>query len=102
MPINPKTLIDSIADGVIEVAEGPVRVANNLARVAESFSASVKTNMDEVKAKMPDDPMVIPRVIIRGIGQTGHTGIDAVQALTNALNETAEGVKSQIRRGTGG
>ena len=50
---DPKTLADSIADGVIEAAEGPARIAKNVASVADTFASEVKANMDNVKNRMP-------------------------------------------------
>lgn len=98
---DPKTLADSIADGVIEAAEGPVRIANNVASVAQSFASEVKGNMEEVKAKMPDDPSVIPDAAVKAVGQTVKAGLGMVEGVGKGVMDTFAAVKSQIQRVTG-
>ena len=96
-----KTVVDSIADGVVELAEGPVRVVQNMADVAETFASEVKSNMDDVKAKMPDDPSAIPGVVIRGAGQTVNAAVSVFEGIGKGIMDTVEGVKNQIKRVTG-
>ena len=98
---DPKVLIDSIADGAIELAEGPARVAKNVADVAGIFASEVKANLDDVKAKLPDDPMVIPNAVVKGAGQTIKAGLGLVEAVGKGAMDTFEAVKSQIKRVTG-
>ena len=98
---DPKTLVDSMADGVIEVAEGPARVAKNVASVADTFASEVKANMDGVKAAMPDDPSVIPDAAIKAIGQTVNAGLGMFEGVGKGVMDTFEAVKNQIRRVTG-
>ena len=98
---DPKTLVDSIADGVVEVAEGPARVAKNVADVAGTFASEVKANMDSVKSGLPDNPAVIPDAAIKAVGQTANAGLGMVEGLGKGIMDTFEAVKSQIRRVTG-
>ena len=98
---DPKTLVDSVLDGVIEVAEGPARVASNVANVAGTYASEVKANMDAVKNNLPDDPSVIPDAAIKGVGQTVKAGLGMVDAVGKGLMDTFEAVQSQIRRVTG-
>ena len=81
---DPKTVVDSIADGVVEAAEGPARVAKNVASVAETFASEMKANMDDVKARLPDDADL---GIFDGVGR--------------GVMDTFEAVKNQITRVTG-
>ena len=99
--LDPKVLVDSIADGALEVAEGPARVAKNVAVVADNFATEMKANMDNVKTKMPDDPSVIPDAAIKAVGQTVKAGLGMVEGFGKGIMDTFEGVKSQIRRVTG-
>ena len=99
--LDPKVLVDSIADGAIEVAEGPARVAKNVAVVADNFASEVKANMDNVKSKMPDDPSVIPDAAIKAVGQTVKAGLGMVEGFGKGIMDTFEGVKNQIKRVTG-
>ena len=98
---DPKVLVDSIADGVVEVAEGPVRVATNVANVAQTFASEVKANMDDFKRRMPDDPSVIPDAAIKAVGQTVKAGLGTVEGVGKGIMDTLEAVKGQIKRVTG-
>ena len=98
---DPKTVADSIADGVIEAAEGPARVAKNVASVADTFAAEVKANMDDVKSRMPDDPSVIPDAAIKAVGQTVKAGLGMFEGVGRGVMDTFEAVKNQIKRVTG-
>ena len=95
---DPKTLVDSIADGVVEVAEGPARVAKNVAGVAETFATEVKANMDGVKTGMPDDPSVIADAAVKAVGQTAKAGLGMIEGVGKGIMDTFEAVKSQIER----
>jgi len=95
---DPKELVDSIADGVVEAAEGPVRVANNVAGVATSFASEIKANMDEVKSRMPDDPSVIADAAVKAVGQTVKAGLSMVEGVGRGVMDTFAAVKSQINR----
>ncbi len=98
---DPKTIVDSIADGAVELAEGPVRVAENIAGVAGTFASQIKANMDDLKTKMPDDLSVIPDVLIKSAGQTVNAGISLFQGIGRGVMDTGEAVKRQIQRVTG-
>ena len=95
---DPKVLVDSIADGAIEVAEGPARVAKNVAVVADTFATEMKANMDNVKSRLPDDPSVIPDAAIKAVGQTVKAGLGMVEGVGKGVMDTFEGVKNQINR----
>lgn len=98
---DPKILVDSIADGVVEAAEGPARVAKNVAGVAETFASEVKGNMDDVKSRMPDDPSVLADVAVKAVGQTVKAGLGMVEGVGKGVMDTFEAVQSQIKRGIG-
>lgn len=98
---DPKTLVDSIADGVVEAAECPARVAKNVASVADTFAGEVKSNMDNVKTRMPDDPSVIPDAAIKAVGQAANAGLGIFEGIGKGIMDTFEGVKGQIKRVTG-
>lgn len=95
---DPKTLVDSIADGAMEVAEGPARVAKNVAGVAETFASDMKSTMDNFKNQMPDNPAVIPDTVIKAAGQTARAGLGMFEAVGNGVMDTFSAVKSQIQR----
>ena len=95
---DPKTLVDSIADGAVELAEGPARVAKNVAGVADTFASDMKASMDNFKNRMPDDPAVIPDAAIKAVGQTARAGIGMFEALGNGIMDTFSAVKAQIQR----
>jgi len=95
---DPKTLVDSIADGVVEVAEGPARVAKNIAGVAETFASDVQANMDNVKNRLPDDPSVIADAAVKAVGQTAKAGLGMIEGIGKGIMDTFEAVKGQIER----
>jgi len=95
---DPKTLVDSIADGVVEVAEGPARVATNVAGVAGTFASEMKSNMDNVKSRLPDDPSVIADAAVKAVGQTAKAGLGMVEGVGKGIMDTFEAVKGQIER----
>ena len=98
---DPKPLVDSLADGAIEIAEGPARVAKNVADVCSTFASEVQGNMEMVKGKLPDNPEVLPDVAIKAVGQTVSAGISIFEGIGKGVMDTVAGVKSQIRRVTG-
>lgn len=98
---DPKTLADSIADGVIEAAKGPARVAKNVASVADTFAGEVESNMDNVKTRMPDDPSVIPDAALKAVGQIANAGLGIFEGIGKGVMDTFEAVKNQIKRVTG-
>lgn len=95
---DPKTLVDSIADGVVEAAEGPARIATNVASVATAFATDVKANMDNVKGQMPDNPAAIPDAAIKAVGQTAKAGLSMVEGVGKGVMDTFSAVKTQIER----
>lgn len=99
--LDPKTLVDSMADGAIELAEGPARVAKNVASVAETYASEVKANMDNVKSRMPDDPSVLPDAAVKAVGQTVKVGLGMFEGVGRGIMDTFEAVKGQIKRVTG-
>lgn len=98
---EPQTIVDSIADGAIELAEGPVRAAANTAAVAQTFATQVKANMDDFKSRMPRDLSAIPDCAVRAAGQTVNAGISLFEGIGKAIGDTLDGVKNQIKRVTG-
>lgn len=97
---DPKTIVDSVADGVVEAAEVVPRVAMNVAGVATIFASSVKTNMDDVKARLPDDPSVLPDAAVKAVGQTVNAGLGMVDAIGKGILDSFDGVRNQILRVT--
>lgn len=98
---DPKELVDSVADGAVEIAEGPARVAMNLASVCQDFASGMKTNMDNLKSRLPDDPSVIADAGIKAVGETVQAGIGIFEGIGKGVLDTVSAVKNQIRRVTG-
>ena len=98
---DPKVLVDSIADGAVELAEGPVRVAENVAGVCQGFASGVKANMETVKDQLPDNPSVLADAAIKAVGQTVNAGIGIVEGFGKGVMDTFSAVQTQIRRVTG-
>ena len=98
---DPKTIVDSVADGALEIAEAPARVAENVAGGCTPFASEVRGNIETVKSRLPDDPEVLPDVAVKAVGQTVHAGIGIVEGVGKGIMDSVAGVKNQIRRVTG-
>ena len=97
---DPKDLVDSVGDGIVSAVQVFPRVAENVAGVAHAYASSVNRSIDEFKAKMPDEPAVIPRMLGSVAGETLGAAIGLVEAVVRAGSTTAADIKSQISRGT--
>ena len=98
---DPKVVVDSVVDGAVGAAQFFPRAAENVAKVATVYAASANKNLNELKAKMPEDPTVVPQLLLGFIGETVGAGIGMVEAIVIAGSDTAKDVKSQIARVTG-
>jgi len=98
---DPKILVDSVADGAVEVVEVVPRVAENCAIVCTAFAASMKGNMDSVKSHLPDNPGILPDIAVKAVGETVMAGVGLVQGLGKGIMDSLGGVQDQIRRGVG-
>jgi len=98
---DPKILVDSVADGALEVVEVVPRVAENCAIVGTIFAASMKSNIDSVKGHMPDNPGVLPDLAVKAVGETVIAGVGLIQGLGKGIMDSLGGVQDQIRRGVG-
>lgn len=97
---DPKVIVDSVVDGAVGAAQFFPRAAENIAKVADAYAVSANKNINDFKAKMPDEPAVVPRLLLSVVGETIGAGIGMVEAIINAGAETAKDVKSQIKRVT--
>lgn len=98
---DPKEIVDSVVDGAVGVIQFFPRAAENVAKVADAYAVSANKNISDFKAKMPDEPAVLPRLALSVIGETIGAGIGMFEALISAGAATATDVKSQIKRVTG-
>ena len=98
---DPKVVVSSVIGGAVELAEGPVRVAENVANLAGTFATDARGNLDAVKSRMPDDPLVIPEVVVKAAGQTLQTGMGLFEAFGKGITDTVSAVRGQIKRVTG-
>ncbi len=99
---DPKELVDSVVQGGIGALQFFPRVAENIAGVANAYAGSVNRNLGEFRAKMPEEPAVLPRAAGMVVGETVGSFIGLFEAVVHAGTATAADIKSQIKRGTGG
>ena len=97
---DPKKIVDSICDGALSALQFFPRAAQNIAANATAYASSVNSNLNSIKAGMPDDPAVIPRAIGSVLGETLGAGIGMLEAVIGAGSDTAREVSSQIKRTT--
>ena len=98
---DPKEVVDSVADGGMEIAQGPARIAKNIAGVAETYASEMESNMEDFKKRMPDDPGAIADCGVKAVGQTVKAGLGLFEGIGKGAMDTFGGVKSQIKRVTG-
>lgn len=98
---DPKEVVDSVADGAMEIAQGPARIAENIAGVAETYASDMKSNMEDFKKRMPDDPGAIADCGVKAVGQAARVGLGIVEGAGKGIMDTFDGVKKQIQRVTG-
>ena len=98
---DPKEVVDSVADGAMEIAQGPARIASNVAGAAETYASEMEANMEDFKKRMPDDPGAILDCGVKAVGQAARVGLGIVEGVGNGFMDTFAGVKKQIQRVTG-
>ena len=98
---EPTTIISALGSGAIDLAEGPVIAAINTAGVAQEFANNVKSNMDNLKKGIPQDPSAIPDFAVRAITHTISDGLGFFEGLGKAATQTFESVRGELRRITG-
>ncbi len=99
---DPKELVDSIVQGGIGALQFFPRVAENIAGIAHAYAGSVNRNLGEFRAKMPEEPAVVPRALGMVVGETAGSFIGLFEAVVRAGTDTAADIKAQIKKGTGG
>lgn len=98
---DPKTLVDSIGDGVLGAVQFLPRAAENIASVALGYARSVNSSIDMVKTSLPDEPSAIPRLLGSVAGETLGALVGLPEAIIRAGSSTVADIRSQIKRGTG-
>ena len=93
-----KTIIDSVAGGVIKGAEVAPTVAANVARTMTNYPLGIKREMEAVRTQMPDHPEIIPKAIIGTVSETVKAGVDLVAGVVNGISDTARGIEYEIKR----
>lgn len=95
---DPKTIVDSIGDGAIEILETVSRVAEKEGGVMTSYAGTLKACAEDIKRRTPDDPSVFIDATIKAVGATVKAVVGTGEALVGGIDETAKGLKSQIER----
>lgn len=95
---DPKVIVDSIGDGLVEVLQAGSRLAEKQGAVLGTLGSQLKSVGDDIKAKMPDDPSVLPMSALKAGGAVLSAIIGTGESFVGAIDETAKGVKSQIDR----
>jgi len=95
---DPKEVVDSIGDGAVEVLQIGSRLAEKQSKVMGTLGTQLKSIGDDIKAKMPDDPSVLPASAMKAGGAVLSAIIGTGESFVSAIDETAKGVKGQIDR----
>jgi len=95
---DPKTIVDSVADGAVEILETGSRMLEKQGGVITSYAGSLKSCAEDIKRRTPDDPSVFVDAAIRTAGATVKAVVGTAESIISGIDETARGVKSQIER----
>lgn len=95
---DPKTLVDSIGDGALEVLKIVPTFAEKEARVSAQYAADIKGDIDRVQSALPDDPSALVGTVVSVLGHTAKAAISAIGAAFESADETFEGIKKQVSR----
>jgi len=98
---EPTTIISALGGGAIDLVEGPVIAAINTAGVAQEFANNVKSNLDNLKRGIPQDPSAIPDFAVKAVTHTISDGLGFFEGLGKAATQTFESVRGELRRITG-
>ena len=95
---DPKTVIDSIGDGAVELLQTGSRIGEKQSAVLATYASALKGVAEDIKAKMPDDPSVLPNAAIKTIASTFKAAVGTGESIVGGIDETVKGLKSQIDR----
>jgi len=95
---EPKTLVDSVLDGAVELIGFYPRTASKLGSVLTDYANNVNRELDDIKARTPDRPEVIAKAVVGIVVHTARAGIGSIKAVAEAGKETVDAVESQVRR----
>jgi len=93
-----KEVIDSIGDGVVEITQVGGRLTKRQSDVAGEYADRLKSIAEEIKARMPDDPSILPKSALKAGMATASAILGAGEGIVGAIQETASGVRKQINR----
>jgi len=96
--VDPKTVVDSVGDGVVSALGLFPNIAQKVAQNAANYATGAQRDLASIKAAMPDDPTILPRVAFGVVGQTVGAGIGMVEAIIAGTNQTLNDIKAQANR----
>jgi len=95
---DPKTIVDSVGDSFIELLEAGPRLGEKEGVILTTLASDFKSIAEDIKAKMPDDPSVLPMSLLKA-GEAVLSGIQGTgESIAGAADETIKGIRSQIER----
>ena len=100
MAIDPKNIVDSVANGVVSAIGVLPNVAENVAKNATDYAAAVSKDLGELKANMPDHPEVVPRVALGIVGQTIGAGFGMIGGVIAGVDKAIKEIREQTERVT--
>ena len=95
MEIDPKKIVDSVANGVVSAIGVLPNVAENVAKNATDYAVAVGKDLDELKANMPDHPEVVPRVALGIVGQTIGAGLGMIGGVVAGVDKAIKEIREQ-------
>ena len=99
-PPEPKEVVDSIGDGVVEVLQVGSRFIEKQGNLTREIGDGLMEIGEDVKADMFDKPEVLAKAAVGVVGSGVGLIFGTVGNVAAALSETASGVKKQASRVT--
>ena len=97
-PPDPKEVVDSIGDGVVEILQTGSRFLEKQGALGKEVGDKLVAIGEDVKNQMPDRPEVLLRAAIGTIGSGVKLAVGTVGNVATAFSETGSGVRKQVSR----
>jgi len=95
---DPKVIVDAIGDSALEFLEAGSRLGEKEGVVLTTLASDFKSIAEDIKAKLPDDPSVLPESILKAGGAILNGMFGTGESFFGAADETIKGIRSQIER----
>lgn len=97
---DPKVIVDSIGDSALEFLEAGSRLGEKEGVVLTQLASDFKSIAEDIKAKLPDDPSVLPASLLKAGGALLNGMLGTGDSFFSTADETVKAIRGQIERVT--